>query len=314
MACSLLLKAVSYRYRDKAALHQLTAKISGKAITALLGPNGSGKSTLFNILATHLPLQEGEATLELHDRPAVSLRPPLQPWRAVLGVVFQNPSLDKKLTVLENMRYHAWLFGIKDSIFLQRSRFLLDALKIQDYAHAKVETLSGGIARRAEIAKTLLAQPRLLLLDEPSTGLDPIARRDLMDLLRRLVSEEKILVFMTTHFTDEAEQADQVLILDQGHLVANGAPSELKKSCPFHVIRVEGDFPSKFVMQFSESFRYRFQHHPRHLRIECPIDEDPEGLARWIRQTLDGTSHSITISPPTLEDVFFKMTGHTFTV
>ncbi len=310
----LTLESITYRYKNLLALDQLTASIPIGSLTAILGPNGSGKSTLFKILSTTLPLQDGEAHLPfLEDGSALSLRRDTDAWRALIAIVFQHPSLDKKLTVLENLRYHALLFGIHGSAFETLARSLLRSFLIEDRANQLVEELSGGLARRAEIAKALLPRPRLLLLDEPSTGLDPAARRDLMALLAQLNQQDKITILVTTHLIEEAEQAHRVLILHQGRLIAYDSPEELKKQCPYHVVHVHAEFPEGFLGQLKERFPHPHAMQLERLRIELPADRDPQALTQWLWQTLGRSVRSITLSPPTLEDVYFKITGKPLT-
>jgi ABC-2 type transport system ATP-binding protein len=310
----LTLEAVTYQYKRHTALDQLSAQIPAETLTAILGPNGSGKSTLFKILSTTLPLQKGEVHFfSSHDESSkLSLRAHSDAWRAQLAIVFQNPSLDKKLTILENLRYHALLYGITGADFENRSRHLLATLKIEDRAHHRVETLSGGLARRAEIAKALLPTPRLLLLDEPSTGLDPAARRDLISLLHHLRTQHKLTILLTTHLIDEAEEAQNVLILHQGRLAAHDTPAALKQMCPYHVIHAQAKFPENFIASLTARFSYPHQLRDERLRIEIPTDCDPQMITQWLWQTLGTSIQSITIAPATLEDVYFKTTGAPF--
>jgi ABC-2 type transport system ATP-binding protein len=307
---SLTLETITYRYKKHIALDQLTAEIPVGSLTAILGPNGSGKSTLFKILSTTLPLQKGEAHFPTREgNLLLSLRKDTDAWRAQIAIVFQHPSLDKKLTILENLRYHALLFGIPRATFEMRARLLLSNLKIEDRADHRVETLSGGLARRAEIAKALLPAPRILLLDEPSTGLDPAARRDLVELLRQLNRQEGITILLTTHLIDEAEQAHRVLILHRGRLIAHDTPAALKEQCPYHVIQVQAKIPEGFIAELTKRFPHPHSAHQDRIRIEFPSDRDPQILTQWLWQTLGASVRSITLSPPTLEDVYFKTTG-----
>jgi len=177
----------------------------------MLGPNGGGKTTLFRILATLLPVQSGHAALMGLD---LSSEP--QAVRRLIGVTFQSPSVDGKLTVAENLRTQAHMYGLSGSLAASRIDELLGKLGLGDRRHDRVDSLSGGLKRRVEVAKCLLHRPRVLLLDEPSTGLDPGARHDLWEYLSRLRRDEGTTVLVTTHLMEEAERCDRLGILDRG--------------------------------------------------------------------------------------------------
>src|SRR5262249_18348324 len=147
-----------------------------------------------------------------------------------LGVVFQSPSLDGKLTVAENLVHHGHLYGLSGARLKERARTMLERFSVEDRADDLVETLSGGLRRRVELAKALLHQPELLLLADPSAGLDPAARREFFDLLATLRSSHGVTIVLTTHYIEEAERCDRIGILDQGQLVAMAPPAELKQS------------------------------------------------------------------------------------
>ena len=170
---------ISHWYGQRQALAEVSFEVQPAEIFVFLGPNGGGKSTLFRLLSTLLPLEHGEAT-EL----GLDLRRQIADIRARIGIVFQSPSVDRKLTVGENLMHQGHLYGLRGDALKERSRVLLEKFKLTDRVRDKVETLSGGLRRRVELAKGLLHQPQLLLLDEPSTGLDPAARIDLWDYLR----------------------------------------------------------------------------------------------------------------------------------
>jgi ABC-2 type transport system ATP-binding protein len=191
-------------------------------ITGLLGPNGSGKSTAFKILSTQLRAQSGEGFVNGH-----SVLSEQAAVRQNLGVTFQSPSLDPWLTVRENLEIQAALLGLSGAEAAQRIADNLAFVRLSDRAHERVKTLSGGLARRAELAKTLLGRPSVLLLDEPTTGLDPLARKEFWERLREIASQGTG-VLVTTHLMEEAEHCDDLLFLSEGEVVARGTPAELK--------------------------------------------------------------------------------------
>ncbi len=216
-------EGLSRTYGERLALDRVSFDVAPGELFALLGPNGGGKTTLFRVLSTLIPPSEGTFRVDGLS-PSVALRD----VRRRLGVVFQSPSLDRKLTVLENLLVHGAVLGLGGSALGARAASLLERMDVADRARDLVETLSGGLARRVEIAKALLHEPKVLLLDEPSTGLDPLARRSLRALLAEL-ARGGTTVLLTTHLFDEAEAAARIGILDRGRLVALGSPADLTR-------------------------------------------------------------------------------------
>ena len=204
------------------ALGGVDLDIASGEIVALLGPNGSGKTTLFRLLCTLLPIQQGSITIDGIDAAANPLA-----VRSRIGIVFQSPSLDKKLTVDENIACQGALYGITGSALDQRRDELLSLFDLTDRRSDYCEKLSGGLKRRVELAKGMLHRPKLLLLDEPSTGLDPSARLSLWKTIRQL-ADEGMAIVLTTHLLDEADKADRVAILASGTKIAEGTPAQLR--------------------------------------------------------------------------------------
>ena len=199
-------------YGDRLALDGVSFDVASGELFALLGPNGGGKTTLFKLLSTLLPPSGGTFRVD-----GLSPAQDLRALRRRLGVVFQSPSLDRKLTVLENLLVHGAVLGLSGASLRSRAAELLERMAVADRAGDRVETLSGGLARRVEIAKALVHAPKVLLLDEPSTGLDPLARRSLRALLAEL-ARGGTTVLLTTHLFDEAEEAGRIGILDRGQI------------------------------------------------------------------------------------------------
>ena len=208
-----------YRYGERDALKGISFFVEPGEVFGLLGPNGGGKTTLFRILSTLLLPADGQAQVFGID----VAKDPLGVRRQI-GVVFQNQSLDRRLTAAENLVHQGHLYGLRGSILRDRIDRVVDRVGLTDRRNSVVETLSGGMRRRLELAKGLLHRPRLLLLDEPSTGVDPGARRDFWDYLQLLRREEGVTILLTTHLLDEADKCDRLAILDEGSLVAEGTP------------------------------------------------------------------------------------------
>jgi len=293
-----------HRYGEREALAGVNFEIPEGEVFGLLGPNGGGKTTLFRILATLLPVQDGSATILGHN---VALEP--EAVRREIGVTFQSPSLDPKLTVRENLKFHGYLYGLTGQALSSRIDELLSRLKLTDRARDLTETLSGGLKRRVEIAKSLLHAPRVLLLDEPSTGLDPGARHDLWTYLSQLRSESRVTVLVTTHLMEEAERCDRLGILDRGQLVGLGTPADLRGSIGGDVVSLEAADPETLAAAIRERFGLECQRFGSALRIERTAGHE---LVRDVVAEFGDQIKSASLGKPTLEDVFIQRTGHKF--
>lgn len=295
-------RGLRHRYGRREALRDLTLCIERGEAFAFLGPNGGGKTTLFRVLTTLVPLQEGEVRVLDCD-----LRGAVGEVRRRIGVVFQAPSLDKKLTVIENVRHQAALYGLGGAELKRRQDEVLEQLGMRDRGDEMVETLSGGLRRRAELAKGLIHRPELLLMDEPSTGLDPGARSDLWRYLERLRSEFGVTVVMTTHLLEEADRAQRIAILNEGQLVALDRPDALRATVGGDAVTIQCQQPA----ELADEIRQRFQLQPSLLdgRVRLELREGHQWIARLV-EAFPGRIQSITLGKPTLEDVFIDKTGH----
>jgi ABC-2 type transport system ATP-binding protein len=296
------IKALRHRYGAREALAGISLQVERGEIFGLLGPNGGGKTTLFRILCTLMPLGEGEVHILEHD-----LTCEAQMIRRHIGVVFQHPSLDTKLTVAENVWHHGHLYGMRGKPLRQRTQAVLQRLGLHERGNDLVETLSGGLQRRVELAKALLHKPTLLLLDEPSTGLDPGARLDFTAYLEYLRDQEGVSVLLTTHILEEAERCDRVGILHQGHLVAVGTPEALKAQVGGDVVVIQTPQPGALQENIRQRFGCAATVVENSVRVEIP-----HGHA-FVRDVVDAFAEDIqavTFGKPTLEDVFIHLTGH----
>ncbi len=285
------------------ALGGVSFDVQPGELFGVLGPNGGGKTTLFRILSTALTPTGGTARVLGRD---VVTDPAAV--RGVLGVVFQNPSLDKKLTVFENLIHQGRLYGLGGADLRARAMEFLGRVGLADRAGDVVEHLSGGLQRRAEIAKGLLHRPGLLLMDEPTTGLDPGARRDLWTYLASL-SREGVTVLVTTHLMEEAERCSRLAILDRGRLAALGTPEELKKTVGGEVVSVTTSDPAALVAGLRAAFDITAGVFDNVVRVERA---DGHRFVPQLVEKFPGLIESVQVGRPTLEDVFVKHTGHRF--
>jgi ABC-2 type transport system ATP-binding protein len=217
--------SLSFRYGDKPVLKEVSFALTSGRFHALLGPNGAGKSTLFGLVTRLLALQQGDVLLagqSLKKKPARAMRQ--------IGVVFQQNALDLDLTVRQNLQYHAALHGLSRRESRRCGDRELERFELLDRANDTVRQLNGGHRRRVEIARALLHEPSLLLLDEPTVGLDVASRRALNNHVRTLCAQDNLTVLWATHLIEEVREDDHVLILHQGQLLADGTGHAICKS------------------------------------------------------------------------------------
>jgi ABC-2 type transport system ATP-binding protein len=294
-----------HRYENRTALNGVSFDVRPAELFGLLGPNGSGKTTLFRILSTLMIPTAGRAVVMGCDaaQDAASLR-------RQIGVVFQAQSVDPKLTAYENLWHQGHLYGLRGATLKKRIAEILTRVGLADRAKERVETFSGGMQRRIELGKGLLHHPGVLLLDEPTTGLDPGARRDLWQYLQMLRDEEHVSVLVTTHLMEEAERCDRLAILNEGNLVALGTPTELKSEIGGDVILLDAAHDAAVL---AEHIRSRFHVETNVMGNQVRIER--EGGHRFVPDLVEafpGEIQAISVSKPALEDVFIHRTGHKF--
>ena len=293
-----------HRYDNRTALNGVTFDVRPAELFGVLGPNGSGKTTMFRILSTLIVPVGGRAVILGHD----AAKDPSQ-LRREIGVVFQAQSIDLKLTAAENLRHQGHLYGLHGSALAARINEILQRVGLADRAGDKAETFSGGMQRRLELAKGLLHGPRVLLLDEPTTGLDPGARRDLWQYLRILQEEERVTVLVTTHLMEEAERCDRLAIFNEGKVVALGTPTELKREIGGDVIVLETQAPEILATRIRDRFEIEVRAIGEQVRIE---KDHAHHFVTDLVEAFPGEIDAISISKPSLEDVFIRRTGHRF--
>lgn len=297
------IKSLSHSYGQRAALVDVSLQVNPGEIFGFLGPNGSGKTTLFRILSTLIAIPPGHVRMMEMD-----IATERDEVRRHIGVVFQSPSLDKQLTAEENLRHHGHLYGLHGRELRERIDQMLSRVGINDRRREIVGDFSGGMRRRVELAKGMLTTPKILLLDEPSTGLDPTARIDLWRYLREL-QEQGVTILVTTHLMDEADRCSRLAIMDRGRLVACDTPQALKE-------RIGGDvitLATREAKQVADLIQDRFQMKTEILDgvVRLERQRGHEFVPQLI-EALPGLIDSVSLGKPTLEDVFIQVTGRVF--
>ncbi len=295
---------LTHRYGERVALDDVSLEVAPGSFVALLGPNGGGKSTLFRIAATLMRPSAG--TVHVFGADVVGDAPAV---RRKIGVVFQSPALDARLTVRENLVHHGRLYGLGGAALQRAVDDALIRVALADRARDLVLRLSGGLKRRAEIAKVLMTRPALLLLDEPTTGLDPGARRDLWHDLAAIREADGTTILLTTHLLDEAASADRVVLLDRGRVIVEGAPDELTRSVGGDVIRLQARDPVALSSRIRERFNAAASVVDDEVRVE---HERAHTFAAEVVDAFPGEIRAVQFGRPTLEDVFVHFTGRRY--
>ncbi|HSV29782.1 MAG TPA: ABC transporter ATP-binding protein [Candidatus Omnitrophota bacterium] len=284
------------------AIDNLSLEVREGEFAILSGPNGSGKSTLFRILCGLALPSAGRISVAGHDLVTAAAK-----VRPILGVVFQSPAVDKHLTVAENLRIHADLYGLPD--FAARRDEALGWTDLAGRLDQKVDTLSGGLARQVELAKVLMTRPRVLLLDEPTTGLDPASRRNFLAALLRLQRERGMTVLMTSHVFSEAENVDRVAIMSDGKLLAYDTPQALKARIGTEMVVLQPAEPEAMAEKLRAEMGLAVRVHGDELRLEETENGEGLPLLERILERYRPDIRSISIKQPDLEDVFVHVTG-----
>jgi len=295
-------EGLRHRYGARVALDGVSFVVAAGEIFGLLGPNGGGKTTLFKIVSTLLAPSDGTVRVFGDD----VVRDP-DGVRRRLGVVFQHAALDARLTVEENLRHQGHLYGLRGPELAARIGDVLSRVRLEDRRRDLVGTLSGGLQRRAEVAKALLHRPQLLVLDEPSTGLDPSARRDIWQDLADLRRQEGTSIILTTHLMEEAALCDRVAIVDQGRMVALGTPADLTAAIGGDVVMVTTRDAKNMAERVAQRFGVKAEVVDGKVRIER--DRGHEFVTDLV-EGFPGEIDAVAFGKPTLEDVFIHHTGH----
>ncbi|MGW6605452.1 ABC transporter ATP-binding protein [Streptomyces sp. NPDC055036] len=289
------LRGLVVRYGKVRAVDGVSVSSPPGRITALLGPNGAGKSSLLGVLSTASRPHSGTVRVFGHD----VLKAPMAARRR-LGLVFQERTLDKELSVERNLWFHARLFGMKRADARARIDLMLDLFELTDRRRQSIEELSGGLARRVEIARALLHRPGLIVLDEPTNGLDPSARATVWADLLRLRDRLGVTVLYSTHYMDEAEYADEIVILRQGRVVRQGSLARLKSSLDSSRIVVSCADDEAAARQLRAA-GFAPLHEPGGVAVHCA---DPEARIAEVVRALDVPGLTVAVHHPSMNDVY----------
>jgi ABC-2 type transport system ATP-binding protein len=286
------------------AVSDLSLEVREGEFAILSGPNGSGKSTLFRILCGLARPSAGQVSIAGFDLLTEPAR-----VRDVLGVVFQSPAVDKQLTVAENLAIQADLYGIPAAEYLERRDRALAWTDLGGRLDNRVETLSGGLARQVELAKVLMTNPRVLLLDEPTTGLDPVSRRNFLEALQRLHHERGLTILMTSHVFSEAEDVDRVAIMREGKLMAYDTPQALRAMIGTEMVVIQSRDAKVLAGRLESELGLTASVVGDEVRLAETENGDSLPLLEKILQRYRPDIRSISIKQPGLDDVFVRVTG-----
>lgn len=289
------------KYGELEAVRSISFEVIQGEIFGFLGPNGAGKTTTINILCTLLGPTSGRAAIDGYD-----VTRDMEKVRETIGLVFQDPSLDDRLTARENLEFHAHVYRIPREERVKRMDEVLDMVELADRQGDWVETFSGGMKRRLEIARGLLHYPKVLFLDEPTIGLDPQTRNHIWDYIHDLKLRHDITIFLTTHYMDEAEHCDRIGIIDYGKIIALDTPEALKSQVGGDVVRIKTEDDKRAEKILVEEFGVNLIHDRDCVCFE--VESGESFIPRFIKD-FPVLIESINLHRPTLDDVFLKLTG-----
>jgi len=283
------------------AVRGVSFDVAEGEVFGFIGPNGAGKTTTISMLCTLLAPSAGEATIAGYDI-AVNR----SEVRRSIGLVFQDPTLDEYLSAIQNLRFHAYAYGMPKRVREERIRELMTLMELWDRRDSAVRAYSGGMKRRLEIARGLLHHPRILFLDEPTLGLDPQTRHRIWEYVLDLQQRETLTIFLTTHYMDEAENCDRIAIIDEGRIVALDRPEMLKDSLGGDVVTLRVEDGEAAVAELLT--RHKLSSALEGDVVSFSVPQADEFVPELIRG-FSSKILSVTIQRPTLDDVFLSLTG-----
>lgn len=294
-------KNYTKKYGDFTAVDNVSFEVEEGSVFAFLGPNGAGKSTTINTLCTMMEKTSGTLLIDGKD-----VSKEKDEVRKAIGVVFQSQTLDEKMTISENLNMHCVFYSIPKKEVKDRIHFVLELVDLLDWKDKTVSSLSGGMKRRVEIARALLHYPKVLFLDEPTTGLDPQTRNRMWEYITKLQKEKNITIFLTTHYMDEAEICDHVAIMDDGKIMVDDTPENLKQQYTKDKATLHVSSPEKFEEALTKE-RIGYQREKETFYV----DVDAANIQTFLDfiQPFKNEIQDLEIKKGTLNDVFLKITG-----
>lgn len=288
-------------YGTLTAVDGISFEVEEGTIFGFLGPNGAGKTTTISVLCTLISATSGKAFINGYDCSKEPSR-----VRKSIGIVFQDTTLDKDLTAYENLVFHAYLYGVKKSEIKSRVHDALNFVQLYERKDDLVKKYSGGMKRRLEVARGLIHRPRVLFLDEPTLGLDPQSRANLWEFITEMPKRHNVTIFMTTHYMEEAEVCDKIAIIDDGKIIAEGSPEELKKTVGGDVVSLTTKDNNWAMLEIKKMFAIESEEKDGEIYLttgkgDSCIPELIRGLGDMVL--------SVKLQRPTINDVFLKLTG-----
>ena len=294
-------KKLTRKFKQLTAVDEISFNVGKGEIFGFLGPNGAGKTTTINILCTLLLPTSGTAAVNGYD--VVSHTSQV---RSSIGLVFQESTLDENLSAEQNLLFHSYAYGIPKNERKERLESMLKMVELWDRRHDRIQTYSGGMRRRLEIARGLLHHPKVLFLDEPTIGLDPQTRHKIWDYIQELRKQTNLTIFMTTQYMEEAENCHRIGIIDHGKIVALDTPDNLKDAVGGDILTLRTTDNAAGVREIQE--RYNLKTTFEGDNIAFSIDHGEQFLPEFVK-SFQGHILSISLRRPTLDDVFLKLTG-----
>ena len=287
------------KYGDFTAVDDISFTVDEGSIFAFLGPNGAGKSTTINTLCTILDKTDGKLMINGHD-----VSKDRNEVRKDIGIVFQDSTLDPKLTVEENLKYHCSFYKVPKEEVQQRIDFALDLVELTDWKKAIVGSLSGGMNRRAESARGLVHYPKVLCLDEPTTGLDPQTRASVWKYIQQIQKENNMTIFLTTHYMDEAEICSKVVIMDHGKIVACDTPENLEQKYTSTIVEVDCKDPAPLEKEL-EARDIQFKKEDQRVIFHTKTAVEALDILSDLKDDIE----NFEVKNGTLNEVFLAITG-----
>lgn len=291
------------RFASITAVNDISFQVPKGQIFGFLGPNGAGKTTTINILCTLLKPTSGQAFINDHN---CAQEP--DTVRQSIGIVFQDPSLDERLTAWDNLEFHGLIYNLEKNERRKQIDLVLDMVKLNNRRNDIVRTFSGGMKRRLEIARGLIHHPAVLFLDEPTLGLDPQTRNYIWNYIHEIREKQNITIFLTTHYMEEAENCDQIAIIDNGNIIAMDSPQKLKDSIAKNKISLITEDNQKATKEITAHFNLNTK--LLDGRVDIEVDNAEQFIPKLLKK-LSVTVDTIKLSKPTLDDVFLELTGKT---